>query len=225
MSRAKKELAKILAIQDENACAEAFQQFCQKHAGELPYPGQDTAFDKAMWAASQYVALSGSDEDIVRRATRTLLGEEVDLVKAAGLRLRDLVGAGRQAAIATWQDMLGAMAWQQMVPAGALRGVGTQMVSLGTFGKQLGEANVQLNLGWLIDQDQLRILLQARDEKNEAIPEVELRLAEAERGVVFTRTTNEDGAVVAPSVQVGPGRYRIEVLWHDQVAETPYFVI
>lgn len=225
MTTLKQELARILSMKDESACAKAFETFCKKHAGQLPLPGADTMFDKAMWAASQYMSLSKKDEDIVKRVTRRMLGEEVDVVKAAALKLKDLVGATREAAISTWQEMLSAMAWQQMVPAGALRGVGAQIVSLGTFQKQLADANIQVNLGWLVDQDQLRILLQAKDERNEALPEVELRIKESERGIVFSRRTNEDGTVVAPSVKVGPGQYQIEVVWNDQIAETPYFVI
>lgn len=225
MSTLKKELAKILSIKDENACAEAFERFCKKNAAHLPMPGEDTLFDKAMWAASGYMKLSKKDENIVNRVTRQMLGEEVDAVKVAALKLRDLVGSAREATSVAWQEMLGAMAWQQMVPAGALRGVGTQIVSLGTFGRQVADANVQVNLGWLVDQDQLRILLQAKDEKNAAMPEVEIRIQELERGVVFARKTNEDGTVVAPNVNVGPGQYRIEVIWADQVAQTPYFKI
>lgn len=225
MTTLKQELAKILSMKDESACARAFETFCKKHAGQLPLPGEDTMFDKAMWAASQYMSLSNKDEAIVKRVTQRLLGEEVDVVKAAALKLKDLVGATREAAISTWQEMLSAMAWQQMVPAGALRGVGAQIVSLGTFQKQLADANIQVNLGWLVDHDQLRILLQAKDQKNEALPEVELRIKESERGIVFSRRTNEDGTVVAPSVKVGPGQYQIEVVWNDQIAETPYFVI
>ena len=225
MSTLNKELAKILSIKDETACAEAFEKFCKKNAGRLPMPGEDTLFDKAMWAASEFMTLSKRDEDIVNRVTRHMLGEQVDVVKVAALKLRDLVGSAREATAAAWQEMLGAMAWQQMVPAGALRGVGAQIVSLGTFQKQVSDANVQVNLGWLVDQDQLRILLQAKDEKNEAMPEVEIRIQEVERGVIFTRKTNEDGTVVAPNVYVGPGQYRIEVVWDDQVAQTPYFMI
>lgn len=225
MTTVKQELAKILSMKDESACARAFEAFLKKRTGQLPLPGEDTMFDKAMWAASQYMSLSKKDEDIVGRVTRRMLGEEVDVVKSAALKLKDLVGATREAAISTWQEMLSAMAWQQMVPAGALRGVGAQIVSLGTFQKQLADANIQVNLGWLVDQDQLRILLQAKDERNEALPEVELRIKEQERGVVFSRRTNQDGTVVAPSVKVGPGQYQIEVVWNNEIAETPYFVI
>lgn len=141
------------------------------------------------------------------------------------LKLKDLVGQGKEAAIATWQDMLTGMAWQQMVPAGALRGVGTQMVSLGTFAKTVDDASVHLNIGWMVDKDQLRVLLQAKDGQDEALSDVELRIKEEGGKVVYSRMTNEDGAVVAPNVQVGRGRYRIEVVRNQQVAETPYFEV
>jgi hypothetical protein len=225
MKSLKDELAKVMNAKDEAAAAEAFQKFCTKHGTALPLPGEDRQFDKAMWAASQFSSLSKKDEGILKRVTGKLLGEQKDVVGATVLKLKDLVGQGKEAAIATWQDMLGTMAWQQMVPAGALRGVGTQMVSLGTFSKELDDANIQVNVGWMVDKDQLRVLLQAKDAGDEALPDVELRIKEAGGTIVYSRMTNEDGAVVAPNVQVGPGRYRIEVIRNDQVAETPYFEV
>lgn len=226
MSTLKKELDKVLAIKDETACASAFEKFVKKHAESLPLPGEDPMFDKAMWTASQFMSLSKKDEDIVKRVTGKLLGvKEVDVVAVAALKLKDLVGSAKEAAITSWQEMLMGMAWQQMVPAGALRGVGTQMVSLGTFGKEMGDANVQVNLGWLVDQDQLRVLVQAKDTAEHAVPEVELRIREINKGVVFSRKTNQDGTVVAPNVQVGPGQYKIELMYGDEIAETPYFII
>jgi hypothetical protein len=57
------------------------------------------------------------------------------------------------------------------------------------------------------------------------MPNVELRIKEADRGVVYSRMTNDDGAVVAPSVHVGPGKYQIEVICGEQSAATPYFVV
>ncbi|HEY9788838.1 MAG TPA: hypothetical protein V6D22_00470 [Candidatus Obscuribacterales bacterium] len=226
MKSLKDELAKVLNAKDEAAAAEAFQKFCAKHGTALPLPGEDRQFDKAMWAAAEYAKLSKKDEGILRRVTGKLLGEQqADVVGAAVLKLKDLVGQSKEAAIGTWQDMLSAMAWQQMVPAGALRGVGTQMVSLGTFAKTVDDADVQVNIGWMVDKDQLRVLLQAKDSSDEALPDVELRIKEAGGKVVYSRMTNEDGAVVAPNVQVGPGRYRIEVVRNDKVAETPYFEV
>lgn len=225
MKTFKDELAKVLSIKDDESCAKAFQKFCRAHGDRLPLPGEDPLFDKAMWKASEYMSLSKKDESIVKRVTTKMLGEHVDVVSTACLKLKDLIGSTRDAAIDTWQDMLAAMTWQQMVPAGALRGVGGQMVSLGTFQRQLADANIQLNLGWLVDQDNLRILLQAKDKEEQALPDVELRVREVKRGVVFSRKTNEDGAVVAPAVQIGPGQYQIQVVFMDQVAETPFFVV
>lgn len=228
MKTLKDELAKVLSAKDETAAADAFQKFCHKYAGSLPLPGEDSQFDQIMWAASEYATLSAKDEKILKRVTGRMLGEEakeVDVVGAGVLKLRDLVGQGKEAAINAWQDMLSAMAWQQMVPAGALRGVGTQMVSLGTFQKQLDAVNIQVNLGWLVDKEHLRVLLQAKDNDEQAMSNVELRIKEETRGVVFSRMTNEDGAVVAPNVHVGPGKYQIEVLCGDKRAETPYFVV
>jgi len=67
--------------------------------------------------------------------------------------------------------------------------------------------------------------VQAKDETNNAISDVEMRITEVERGVVFSRKTNQDGAVVAPSVQVGPGQYQIQVIFMDKTIETPFFKI
>jgi hypothetical protein len=225
MNTLKEELAKVLKQKDETAAAAAFQKFVAKHADSLPLPGTDRQFDHLMWAASEFGTLTAKDESIVKRVTGKLLGEERELVGAAVLKLKDLIGQSKETAINAWQDMLTAMQWQQMVPAGALRGVGTQMVSLGTFQKQLSDANIQVNIGWIVDKEQLRVLLQAKDNNEEALPNVELRIKEATRGVVFSRKTNEDGAVVAPSVQVGPGKYQIEVICGELTAETPCFVV
>ncbi|MBX9722364.1 MAG: FixH family protein [Candidatus Obscuribacterales bacterium] len=219
------ELKKILEGNDEVSIAQDVQKFFQRHGDNLPLPGEDTAFDRAMWNASQFVELSPTDEGILSRVTLRLLSEAADPVASAVLKLRDLVGAGRDAAVGTWQDMLATMSWQQMVPAGALRGVGSRMVSLGTFQQDLDGANLQVNLGWMVDQDQFRILLNAKDEKGAAIPDVELRVKEKDGDVIFTRKTNQDGTVVAPNVKVGPGYYQIEILVGDKVAQTPYFVL
>ncbi len=221
----KEELANIMKGKDEAAVAGAFEKFCRKHADSLPLPGQDSQFDKAMWAASEFTALSAADEKILKRVTGRLLKDEADVVGAGVLKLKELIGAGKETAINTWQDLLSAMSWQQMVPAGALRGVGTQMVSLGTFQKEFADASIQLNVGWMVEKEQLRILLQARDAQDEALRDVELRINEVSRGVVFSRKTNEDGAVVAPSVHVGPGQYQIQVICQDKVAETPFFIV
>lgn len=226
MKTLKDELAKVLNAKDQTAAADAFQKFCQKYGNSLPLPGENSQFDQIMWAASEYATLSAKDEKILKRVTAKMLGEEeVDMVTAGVLRLKDLVGQGKEAAINTWQEMLASMQWQQMVPAGALRGVGTQCVSLGTFQKQLADANIQVNIGWLVDKDHLRVLLQAKDNEQQAMPNVELRIKEADRGVVYSRMTNDDGAVVAPNVHVGPGKYQIEVICGEQSATTPYFVV
>lgn len=233
MNTLQDKLAKILSIKDERVCAETFESFCQEHADVLPMPGENSTFDKAMWAASKHTSLSKKDEAILKRVTGRLIAESKESVvkpvmaaaQSTVLKLKDLVGGTKEAAIGTWQDMLAAMQWQQMVPAGAMRGVGTQLVSLGTFQKQIEDATVQVNLGWLVDKDQLRVLLQAKDKEENALADVEVRVTEMERGVVFSRKTNEDGSVVAPSVQVGPGQYQIQVIWLDKVVETPFFKI
>lgn len=219
------ELKKILEAKDENAIVEGVKTFFSKYGDNLPLPGEDSAFDRVMWAASEYIELSPKDENMLSRVTMKLLAAHPDMATSTLLKLRDLVGSGREAAVSTWQDMLASMSWQQMVPAGALRGVGTRMVSLGSFQQDLGDTNVQVNLGWLVDQDQFRILLNAKDNTGDAIPDVELRVKESERGVVFTRKTNQDGTVVAPAVKVGPGCYQIEILVGDKVAQTPFFVL
>lgn len=219
------ELKKILEGSDEGVIANGVRNFFERYGDSLPLPGEDTAFDRAMWAASEYIELSAKDESILSRVTLKLLGEAADPVASTVLKLRDFIGTGRDAAVATWQDMLGAMAWQQMVPAGALRGVGSRLVSLGTFQQDLSGASIQVNLGWMVDQDQFRILLNAKDNKGEALSDVELRVREQDRGVVFSRKTNQDGSVVAPAVKVGPGQYQIEILVGDKVAQTPFFVL
>ena len=219
------ELKRILEGQDEGAVADGIRNFFQRHGDSLPLPGEDTALDRAMWAASAYIELSARDESILNKVTLRLLSESADPVATTVLKLADMVGNGRNIAVAAWQEMLAALSWQQMVPAGALRGVSTRMVSLGTFQQDLCGANLQVNLGWMVDQDQFRILLNAKDINGEALPDVELRVKEQDRGVVFSRKTNQDGSVVAPSVKVGPGSYQIEILVGDKVAQTPYFVL
>src|SRR3984885_1470066 len=223
MNTLNEKLAKILSIGNEEECAKSFQAFCNEHSRELPLPGENKQFDKAMWAASKYMSLSRKDESILDRVTAKLRGEKAVDVKQVVLNLRDLVGSSKQAAIDTWQDMLATMSWQQMVPAGAMRGVGTQLVSLGTFQKNVDDVNIQVNLGWHVDKDQLRVLAQAKGSDQEAMSNVEVRITEAEGDVVFSRKTNEDGSVVAPSVPVKPGQYKIQVLWLDSMIETPFF--
>ncbi|HEY9676676.1 MAG TPA: hypothetical protein V6C76_01645 [Drouetiella sp.] len=225
MNTLNEKLDKVLSIGDERECAESFEKFCAENFNDLPLPGENSKFDGAMWNASQFHALSKTDEAIIKRVTDKLLGEQVDVAKVAVMKLKDMVGSTKEAAINTWQDMLAAMAWQQMVPAGALRGVGAQLVGMGTFQKTVDDANFQINLGWHVDTDQLRILLQAKDGEENALSNVEMRITEADRGVVFSRKTNEDGSVVAPSVKVGPGQYQIQVFWSDKVIETPFFRI
>lgn len=223
MNTLNKQLAKVLSIKDEAECARSFEKFCQENFDILPLPGENPQFDRAMWNASNFMTLSKGDEAIVKRVTTRLAGEEAVATKPAVLALKELVGATKEAAVQTWQDMLAAMQWQQMVPAGAMRGVGTQLVSLGTFEKIVDEATIQVNLGWLVDKDQLRVLMQAKDGEMNAMADVEVRVTESERGVVFSRKSNQDGSVVAPSVQVGPGQYQIQVIWLDNIVETPFF--
>ncbi len=218
-------LAKIIDMADEQECAHAFQAFCRQYEEELPLPGENPLFDKAMWQASSFMKLSDNDESILRKVTSKLIGETRTATEKTVVALKDLIGSSREAAINTWQDTLAAMQWNQMVPAGATRGVGSQMISLGTFEKQVEDTKIQINLGWLVDKDQLRILLQAKDTDENAREDVEIRVNESERGTVFTRKTNQDGSMVAPSIPVGPGEYQIQVLWTDQVVETPFFRI
>src|SRR5688572_1941049 len=99
MKSLKDELAKVLKGKDESAVAEALAKFCKKHADELPLPGQDSQFDMAMWQASEHQNLSKKDETILARVTGKLLGQET---QASSLKLKDLVGAGKEAAIAAW---------------------------------------------------------------------------------------------------------------------------
>lgn len=216
------ELARILAIKDEAECVRSFETFLKDYSGELPLPGENKQFDKAMWTLSKFTWLSRSDEQILSQVTSRMI-EQIAEPRAAVLKLKDLVGSTKQAAIDTWQDLLTAMSWQQLVPAGAMRGVGTQMVSLGTIQRVVDDVTIQVNLGWHVDQDHLRLLMQAKGKEQEAMQNVEIRVTEVEGGVVFSRRTNEDGAVVAPSVAVKPGQYKIQVLWLDNLIETPFF--
>jgi hypothetical protein len=212
-------------IEDERECSLAFESFCRENFEHLPLPGENSLFDKAMWVASEFTRLSAADEMIVKRVTERMIGETVTATQKAVLKLKDLVGVTRESAINAWQDMLYGMQWNAMVPAGATRGVGSQLVSLGTFEKEVENTKIQVNLGWLVDKDQLRLLLQAKDDDENAMADVEVRITETDRGVVFSRKTNKDGAVVAPAVQVGPGEYQIQVYWLDKVVETPFFRI
>jgi hypothetical protein len=222
MNTLNEKLAQILANGDEAECAKSFETFCRDHAGELPLPGVNPQFDKAMWTASKFAKMSKNDERILSRVTGKML-EQIAEPGAIELKLRDLVGSTKQAAIDSWQDLLAAMSWQQMVPAGAMRGVSTHMVSLGTIQRVVDDVTIQVNLGWHVDQDHLRLLMQAKDKSQEAMQNVEIRVTESAGDVVFSRRTNEDGSVVAPNVAVKPGQYKIQVLWSDNVIETPFF--
>jgi len=224
-----------MANGDESACAQSFEKFCQENFQELPLPGENKLFDQAMWSASKFMPLTKKDEAIVKRVTGNMLEAispvTVAVAQAAAaaekqvFALRDLVGQAREQAALAWQDLLAAQQWQQMIPAGATRGVGAQLVSMGTFERTVDDVRIQVNLGWLIDDNNLRVLLQAKDADENAIPEVEVRISEQDRGVVFSRMTNQDGAMVAPAVKVGPGQYQIQVFWSDKVVETPFFRI
>jgi hypothetical protein len=237
MTTLNEKLAKVMAIKDEAELVRSLEDLCRSHFEDLPLPGESKLFDQAMWNACQYTPLSKGDEAIVKRVTDRLVASTVaekagDMVAAAAkvkdtlvFELKDLIGAARETAVSAWQDMLAAGQWQQMVPAGATRGVGAQLVSLGTFERQVDHVRVQMNLGWLVDDNNLRLLLQAKDEEENAISDVEVRIMESERGMVFSRKTNEDGAMVAPSVKVGPGQYQIQVFFTDKVVETPFFRI
>jgi hypothetical protein len=237
MTTLNEKLAKVMAIQDETELVRSLEEFCRSHFEDLPLPGESKLFDQAMWNACQFGSLTKGDEAIVKRVTERLIGSTVaekaaNLVSAATqatdkavFQLKDLIGQARETAVATWQDMLAVGQWQQMVPAGATRGVGAQLVSLGTFERQVDHVRVQMNLGWLVDDNNLRLLLQAKDDDDNAISDVEVRIMESDRGMVFSRKTNEDGAMVAPSVKVGPGQYQIQVFFTDKVVETPFFRI
>ena len=216
------QLAQVLANGDEAECAKSFETFCSTNAADMPLPGENKQFDKAMWTAAKFTKLSKSDDRILNRVAAMML-EKIAEPSAAVLILKDMVGSTKQAAIDTWQDLLAAMSWQQMVPAGAMRGVSTQMVSLGTIQRVVDDVTIQVNLGWHVDQDHLRLLMQAKGKEQEAMKDVEIRVTECDGDVVFSRCTNEDGSVVAPNVAVKPGQYKIQVLWSDNVIETPFF--
>jgi hypothetical protein len=218
-------LATVMNIEDERECSTAFESFCRENFDSLPLPGENKQFDRAMWNASSFMKLSANDEKIVKRVTERMIGDTATAASKAVLKVKDLVGSTREAAIATWQDLLTGMQWNSMVPAGAMRGIGSQLVSLGSFEKQTDETKIQVNLGWLVDKDQLRLLLNAKDTADNGMPDVAVRILESERGVVFERKTNLDGAVVAPQINVGPGEYQIQVAWLDKVIETPFFRI
>ncbi|HNM50720.1 MAG TPA: carboxypeptidase-like regulatory domain-containing protein, partial [Candidatus Obscuribacter sp.] len=100
---------------------------------------------------------------------------------------------------------------------------GSQLVSLGTFEKVEGDVRIQVNLGWMVDQNNLRLLLQAKDSEDNAIADVEVRVTESDKGLIYSSKTNQDGAVVAPAVKINPGQYQIQVFWSDKVVETPFF--
>jgi hypothetical protein len=223
MSTFEQELNKIMQINDSKACTEALISFIGRHKESLPLPGENAQFDKAIWLASSEIKLSPADMNILKKVTDKLL-VGLEPVKQS-INIRDLLGAGKDQAINLWQELLAGMSWQQMVPAGATRGIGAQMVSLGTFGQELGEANIQINVGWLVDKEHLRILLNAKDSNDNALSNVELRIKESSRGIVYTKTTNNDGAVVAPNIEVKPGQYQIEIAFEDKLAQTPYFIV
>ena len=115
-------LKQVLAIKDESEAARSFEKFCQENFNDLPLPGENSMFDRAMWTASQFLSLSKADEEVVKRVTTKLETRYKEEAKEEIVfHLKDLLGQARDTAIGTWQDMLGAMSWQQMVPAGATR--------------------------------------------------------------------------------------------------------
>ena len=193
MNTLNEKLARILANSNEEVVAKSFAAFCKEHANELPMPGENKQFDKAMWTASQFTKLSRRDEDMVARVTAKLAMTAMTPVNLVAksmhdtvLNLQDLVGSAKQGAIDTWQDMLSAMSWQQMVPAGAMRGVGAQMVTLGTFQTQVADASVQFNLGWHVGKDELRLLVQAKDPAAQALSDVEVRVTSIDGTTAFS---------------------------------------
>ncbi len=210
-----KELFKIMALEDKESMTELLKQFLHKY--ELPLPGENSSLDKAMWAASQFTQLSTSDRNLLKQVTEKLMKQEVVF------QLADLTSKTRQATLLLWQEMLAALSWHQLVPAGAMRGAG--MLSLGTYEQQLDDASIKLNLGWIANQSKIRLLLQAQDQKHTALPEVELKVQESASGMVFASKTNQDGTLVVPGLAVNPGKYQIEVAWKNKIAKTPYFEV
>jgi len=216
------QLAQVLAKSDEAECAKSFEVFCQEQASKMPLPGENKDFDKAMWTASQYMSLSKGDERLLNRLTTKLL-DQIAEPGEVEIKLRDLIGSTKQAALQTWQELLASMSWQQMVPAVAMRGTSTQMVSLGTVQRVVDDMTIQVNMGWHVEQEHLRLLVQTKGKEQAAVQDVEIRVTESQGDVVFSRRTNEDGTVVAPNVVIKSGQYKIQVLWLDNVIETPFF--
>lgn len=217
-----KQLAQVLVKSGEAECAKSFEAFCKEQASKMPLPGENKDFDKAMWTASKYMSLSKGDEKILNRLTTKLL-EQIAEPGAVAIKLRDMIGSTREAALLAWQELLDSMSWQQMVPAVAMRGTGTQMVSLGTIQRVVDDMTIQVNMGWHVEQEHLRLLVQTKGKEQAAVQDVEIRVTESQGDVVFSRRTNEDGAVVAPNVVIKSGQYKIQVLWLDNVIETPFF--
>jgi hypothetical protein len=121
MNTLNEKLAQILANGDEADCAKSFETFCREHAGELPLPGVNPQFDKAMWTASKFAKMTKIDERILNRVTGKML-EQIAEPGAIELKLRDLVGSTKQAAIDTWQDLLAgmlALKWFHSEPSSA----------------------------------------------------------------------------------------------------------
>ncbi|MBX9878411.1 MAG: hypothetical protein K2Y22_08120 [Candidatus Obscuribacterales bacterium] len=224
-SKAKTELKQILDIKEEDVCVKALADFCQRHSDKLPLPGENSQFDELMWKVSEHINLGKEDKATVKRVTERLIAGLAQSGVDIALKFRELVGAGKEMALSAWQDALFSLSWQQLQPVAITRSAGKQMVSLGTIERQLGDAHVELNLGWLVEEDSLRILMQATDEKSSGLQDLELRVKEMDRGVVFIEKTDTDGSLVASRVEVGPGNYRIEIGWKDLVAVTPYFSI
>lgn len=246
MTTLNEKLKKLLSIEDETLLARSFEVFCRENFQELPLPGENRQFDEAIWAASQFLPLSAGDRKIAEKVTNRLIEQlksvevhstqagsseagnvtlKPSLLKETVFAIKDLVSQSKEAAIETWQNLLTCYSWQQMEPAGATRGLSSRLVSLGTFGQTVNEIKIQVNLGWLVDENNLRLLLQAKDQEENAVANVEVKLFEQERGEIFSRKTNQDGAMVAPSVRVEPGQYQIQVFMADKIMETPFFKI
>jgi hypothetical protein len=214
------DLAQELKRLLESGDNEGLLALLTRSEASLPLPGQDQLLDRAMWQASQFVELSAQDKASCQKVSQRLLSGFEQAIS-----LKELAGQGKQAALSLWQDMLGALSWQALQPVEMLRSGGTQMLSLGTIEGSCADAKVQLNLGFNTANNNLKLLVLAKDESNAAVPGVECSLLNLDQGVVFLKQTNEDGSIVAPQIALSPGNYQIELSFSGSTVITPVFSV
>lgn len=220
----KKQLEKISQINDQERCADALADFFKANCELLPPPGKSHEFDLAMWQASEYMSLSTSEQDAVSRVTSKLLAKKED---AEVIDFRKLTSQAMKEILGQWEKLVGEFSWNPSPAlAFATRAVSAHpTISLGTYKSNLADIDLQINLGWIVDKSQLKVIMQALGSDSQAVSNVEFMVRDQDNVIVYSRKTNDDGAVVAPEIKLPSGQYQIEISFEQQVLKMPKFQI